>query len=222
MTAQNIAEPKLANMTPKWQKATWDDYLIYRDNPNLEKVKLFFNRGYLFIDTGAEGINHSLICNLFPILFFIWFSRTPGQTFKSMDRCQLEKPNLRSAAPDQVLYIGENAPFWQEGERRRIDLTKWRVPDLVGEVSDTTLAADLDEKKALYAALGIPEYWVSDVRGKQVLAFCLQEDGKYQECEYSLALSGLPISLLEATLEKLIQGDHIAAGLWFSQQITNL
>jgi Uma2 family endonuclease len=46
------------------------------------------------------------------------------------------------------------------GESRFIDLDRWRVPDLVAEVSDTTLASDLDEKKQLYVALGIPEYWV--------------------------------------------------------------
>ena len=207
---------------PQWQPATWEDYLAYRDDQSLERVKLFFNAGYLFVEMGAEGINHAVVSNLFPILFFLWFSRTPGQTFKCMGRCQLEKPNQKSTAPDQVLYIGENAPSWKEGEPRRIDLSQSRVPDLVGEVADTTLATDLDEKKQLYAALKIPEYWVTNVKGKQVLAFRLQEDGKYRQCVYSVVLEGLPISLLNDTLEQLSQGDHISAALWFSQEIANL
>ena len=223
MTSSTVTKHNIANNTiPQWQPATWEDYLAYRDDQNLERVKLFFNAGYLLIEMGAEGINHAVVSNLFPILFFLWFSRTPGRAFKCMGRCQLEKQNQRSTAPDRVLYTGENAPSWQEGEPRRIDLSQSRVPDLVGEVADTTLATDLDEKKQLYAALEIPEYWVTDVKGKRVLAFRLQEDGKYRQCEYSLALEGLPISVLDETLERLSQGDRVSAAMWFSQQIANL
>ena len=46
--------------------------------------------------------------------------------------------------------------------------------NLVGEISDPTLSTDLDEKKHLYAELGIPEYWVVDVQGKRVFCFHLQ------------------------------------------------
>jgi Uma2 family endonuclease len=69
-----------------------------------------------------------------------------------------EKPNTKAGTPDLVLYWGEDYPRWQPGESRRIDLNQWRVPNLVGEISDTTLATDLDEKKQLYADLEIPEY----------------------------------------------------------------
>ncbi|MBO1345981.1 MAG: Uma2 family endonuclease [Hormoscilla sp. GUM202] len=75
-------------------------------------------------------------------------------------------------------------------------LTKWRVPYLVGEIADTTLATDLDEKKQLYAELQIPEYWVINVRGRQVMAFRLQENGKDQQCTHSVALAGLPIAVV--------------------------
>jgi Uma2 family endonuclease len=113
----------------------------------------------------------------------------------------LERAEVRASAPDLVLYIGPDYPQWQPGEPRRIDLNKTRVPDLVGEISDTTLASDLDEKKHLYAALGVPEYWVVDVRGQRVFAFLLQENGEYLLCETSQALAGLPIALLEETLQ---------------------
>jgi Uma2 family endonuclease len=39
---------------------------------------------------------------------------------------------------------------------------------LVIEVSDTTLADDLDHKLRRYAAGGIPEYWVADVNGRVI------------------------------------------------------
>jgi len=117
------------------------------------------------------------------------------------------------------LYIGEGVPQWQEGEPRHINLTKWRVPYLVGEIADTTLATDLDEKKQLYAELQIPEYWVINVRGRQVMAFRLQKNGKYQQCTHSVALAGLPIALLDRTLSHLSEETNISAALWFSQQI---
>lgn len=217
--------PKFGEI-PKWRPGTWEDFLniCNSTDPSFERVRVFFNQGYLFVEMGQEGINHALFSNIYPMLFLFWFTRKPGQTqaFKCLGRCVIEKPNQRAAGPDQVLYIGEGAPIWQEGEPRRINLDHCRLPDLVGEVSDTTIATDLDEKKQLYAALNIPEYWVTDVRGKRVIAFRLQENGKYEECEYSVALEGLPIALLNETLQRLSQGDHGSAAVWFAQQIANL
>ena len=206
-----------------WKSATWEDYLTYRDDPTIEKVRLFFHRGYLLvIDMGGEGINHATVSDLFTMLFFIWFSQKPEQVFSSLGRCLMEKPTTKAGAPDLVLYLGEDYPHWQPGEPRRIDLNQWRVPNLVGEISDTTLATDLDEKKQLYADFGIPEYWIVDVREQRVFAFQLQSNGKYQECSQSLTLAGLPISLLEQTLAQLNEGTNGSAATWFSQQIATL
>ncbi|CAC5345779.1 MULTISPECIES: Uma2 family endonuclease [Planktothrix] len=204
------------------QSATWEDYLAYVNNPNLEKYNISFNQGYLWIDMGNEGINHARFNELLTLIFGFWFARQPDLLVDLLGGCVIEKPNQRAAAPDKVLYIGENSPKWQEGEPRRINLEQWRVPDLVGEISDTTLAIDLDEKKQLYAGLGVPEYWVIDIRGKRAIAFRLQENGKYQEINTSIALNGLPIALLELTLEQLEKTNNFNAAFWFSQQIINL
>jgi hypothetical protein len=40
----------LNNQFPQWKPATWEDYLGYRDDPTTEKVRLFFNNNYLFVD----------------------------------------------------------------------------------------------------------------------------------------------------------------------------
>lgn len=207
----------------QYQTATWEDYLAYRDAQNDRNIGLFFNCDRLLvIDMGKEGINHASINNLFTMLFAFWFSQTPGLIFTSLGCCLLEKPKKQAASPDLMLYVGSEYPSWQTGERRYINLEQWRVPDLVGEISDTTLTIDLDEKKYLYADLGIPEYWVIDVKGLRVFAFGLQSNGKYQECETSLALSGLPISLLNQTLERLNAETNGSAAIWFAQQIASL
>jgi len=206
----------------QWQPSTWQEYIAWRDDQTNQRVRLFFNQGWLWVDMGAEGINHASISDLFTMLFFIWSTHRPEQVFSSLGRCLLEKSPLKAGAPDLVLYLGENYPCWQPGELRRIDLHQWSVPHLVGEISDTTLATDLDEKKDIYASLGIPEYWVIDVRGKRVFAFELQTNGKYIECSESLALKGLPISLLNQALERLSQEANTRVAAWLAQQIAGL
>jgi Uma2 family endonuclease len=118
-----------------------------------------------------------------------------------------------------VLYKGDNIPKWQPGEPRRIDLRRHRLPDLVGEIADTTLSLDLDEQKQLYASLGISEYWVIDVKGMQIFAFGLTELGRYDAIEQSQVLTGLPIALLEKTLERLTTETNTAAANWLIQQL---
>ncbi|MBW4481718.1 MAG: Uma2 family endonuclease [Tildeniella torsiva UHER 1998/13D] len=206
----------------QWHRATWADYVALRDDPSPERIKLAFNEGWLWVTIGAEGISHAAVSDLFIMILGSWAIQHPAQAFSSLGRCLLERAKVRASAPDLILYAGPNYPRWQTGEPRRIDLNQARVPDLVGEISDTTLASDLDEKKHLYAALGIPEYWVVDVRGQRVFAFLLQENGEYLLCETSQALAGLPIALLDETLQRLAQGTNTSAAAWLSQQIAPL
>jgi Uma2 family endonuclease len=210
------------NLSP-WRSATWADYENYRDRVADDQLRLFFHNGYLRIETmGWEGIVHAEVNQLFNLLIGLWCMAHPEQQAQLLGGCLMEKPGQQAAAPDLVLYVGDNVPTWKPGEPRRIDLDRWQVPDLVGEISDTTLASDLDEMKQLYAALGVPEYWVIDVQGNRVWAFRLQADGKYQECAVSVALNGLPIALLQQTLLQLAQGTNITAANWFTTQIATL
>jgi Uma2 family endonuclease len=202
-----------------WRNATWTEYLERVENLD-EQERVFFNLDTIWIDMGNEGINHSRFNELFTLLLFVWFSRQADVKFDLLGGCVLEKPQTQSAAPDKVLYVGGNSPRWKPGEPRRVNLDSWRVPDLVAEISDTTLAIDLDEKKQLYLALGIPEYWVIDVKGRQVLAFRLV-DSKYEQCSESVALAGLPIELLEQTLEQM-DNENGSAALWFAAQIQDI
>jgi Uma2 family endonuclease len=204
-----------------WQSATWADYERYRDEPQAsDRWRLFFNDGCLMVqDMGWEGIGHAQVKDLFIMLLTVWFMAHPDTIGQSMSGCLMEKSGQQAAAPDLLLYVGAGAPEWQPGEPRRIDLGKWRLPDLVGEVSDTTLGSDLAEMKDLYEALGVPEYWVVDVIGRRVLVFCLQADGKYQECTVSNVLPGLSIALLEAAIEHYSQSSNLSTATWFMQRI---
>lgn len=217
MTA--IITTSLAIVTHR--QATWEEYLHRVENPQSELECVFFNCGAMWIeDMGNEGINHSRFNKLLTMILYSWFAKQVNVKFDLLGGCVLEKTQYQGAAPDEVVYIGGNAPRYQAGESRRVNLNRWRVPDLAVEIADTTLASDLDEKKQLYLTLAIPEYWVVDVRGKRVLAFRLI-DGKYQECIESVALVGLPIELLERTLERM-DDDNGNVAMWFASQIQNL
>lgn len=199
--------------------ATWQDYEALRDRPSSDGQKIAFHLGWLWIDMGKEGPAHSRSSDLLTALFFFWALAYPEVTIDSFGRCLIEKKDTQACAPDLVLYKGENIPQWQPGQRRRINLDSDRLPDLVGEISDTTLSLDLDEQKQLYASLCIPEYWVIDVKAARVFAFSLNETGRYEPIETSLVLPNLAISLIEQTLERLTTETNTAAAKWFMQQL---
>ena len=203
----------------QWQQATWDDYVALRDDDTSDRCKLFFDNQYLWVEMGAEGINHAKFGDLFAMILLVCATKFPDLKLSTFGGCQMEKKGKRAVAPDIVLYVGDDAPTWQLGQSRFIDLEQWRSPDLVGEISDTTLEIDLDQKKRLYADLGISEYWVIDVRADRIFAFRLDEEGVYQECEVSQVLPNLAIALLEQTMELLDKKTNTEAAIWFSQQI---
>jgi Uma2 family endonuclease len=205
-----------SNALQQWSLATWEEYLSYVEDSDVESRGAFFNLDRMWVDMGNEGISHSQVNKLLTMLLFVWFSQKPGVKFQLLGGCVIEKPGQQGATPDEVLYVGEGYPVWQVGEPRRVNLDRWRVPDLVVEVADTTLAIDLDEKKQLYLALGILEYWVIDVKGQRVLAFRLI-DGVYQQVLMSVVLAGLPIELIEQTLS--IDEANGNAAMWFAEKV---
>lgn len=199
---------------------TWSEYEQWRDGMTSKTAQWYFNRNlFLVRDMGWEGVNHAEVKDLFVLLTSLWFMVHPNQKARSFGGGLLERSGLQAAAPDLLLYVGDGAPRWKSGETRRIDLDQWRVPNWVGEISDTTLASDLHEMKEIYAAIGVPEYWVIDIQGKRVLMFIL--DGtRYQQVEVSSVMVGLRVEVLDQALERWNQEEGIEIGNWFMQQIS--
>lgn len=202
----------------QWQAATWDDYLALRDDDTILCSRLFFYQERLWIEMG-EGLNHAKFNNLLTMLLFAWKQLHPDQSLTSLGGCQLEKEGEKACAPDMVIYLNKCTPDWVSGQRRYLNLDQVPVPNLVGEIADTTLADDLDEKKKLYASLGIPEYWVIDVKGERIFAFALQDSGVYGSITNSIVLEGLSMALIEQTIARLGTEANTDAAIWFLQQI---
>jgi Uma2 family endonuclease len=212
----------LSPLTLKPQRcdANWQDYTVLRDRQDLDWPKITFYQGWLRIEMGAEGPGHARFSDLITILFGFWAFCHPEEPIESFGRCLIEKPETHACAPDLLLYKGADIPQWQVGEPRRLNLANQRVPDLVGEISDTTLHLDLDEQKQLYASLGIAEYWVIDVKAGRLFAFGLnRQTGAYEKIEVSGVLAGLSIDLVEQTLERLTSETNTAAANWFMEQL---
>jgi Uma2 family endonuclease len=64
------------------------------------------------------------------------------------------------------------------------------------EVSESTLNFDRKRKMALYARYGIPEFWVFDVEGKQLLVFCNPSGGTYTDISSMDKLGVMAVSSL--------------------------
>jgi Uma2 family endonuclease len=215
----SLDKSSLAPSLSQRRDATWQDYITVRDSPEIEWRKISFHKGWLLVDMGPEGPNHASFSDFLTIFFGFWAFIHPDVSLQSYGRCLIENPETQACAPDLVLYKGENIPRWQPGQPRRIVIPGQRIPDLVGEISDTTLSIDLDEQKQLYASLGISEYWVIDVKGLRLFAFCLTVAGVYEPISVSQVLTGLPIDLVESALELLESETNTAAANWLMQQV---
>ena len=71
---------------------------------------------------------------------------------------------------------------------------------LAVEVSDTTLPVDLGSKQRIYAAAGVPEYWVADVNGRVIHRMWSPSGEIYQR--HDKTIFGQSISA--ATLDDII------------------
>lgn len=72
---------------------------------------------------------------------------------------------------------------------------------LLVEVSDSTLKFDREQKSKIYAQANILEYWVIDVKQKQLIVFCEPQNDGYQT-QYTLDSNATisPKSFPEITL----------------------
>jgi len=68
---------------------------------------------------------------------------------------------------------------------------------LLIEVSDSTISFDLGAKAAMYAAHGVPEYWVVDLPAAQIHQLWHPSEGTYQD-RRSIAVGG-PVQSLTLT-----------------------
>ncbi|NMF82404.1 Uma2 family endonuclease [Nodosilinea sp. P-1105] len=173
-------------------------------------ARLTYDRGTLEITMPSEA--HEFYARLIE-RFIIILVVELGMRVKTLGSTTLEREDLdRGAEPDNGYYI-QNQP---QVAGRSIDLAVDPPPDLVVEVDINH--TDID-KNALYAAMGVPEFW--RFNGKVWRIYQLR-DGQYQECDRSPTF---PIVSKDDLYQFLgtCQTDEVAAELnirtWLRNQI---
>lgn len=148
------------------------------------------------------------------------FAALRGLDLDGHDNCSYRKTGVTEIQPDASFYVGANADRipW---DATIIDLDIYPAPDLVIEVAYSSLADDTGEKRRIYEALGIQEYWIIDVQNCQILAFAMPADRSLTtagqaslEITTSQVLPNLKISLLEAALQRSRQTNHGKVSAW--------
>lgn len=131
---------------------------IFHDR-NIELLK-----GELIELSPEKPIHTSKTSKLFKIFFNL---------FSNMAEIRWGSPiSLSNSEPQPDLVIAKPADY-EENHPTPIDIY------LVVEVSNTTLDYDLSEKRLIYAEAGIIEYWVVDIKNKQLIVFRNPQNGNY-------------------------------------------
>ncbi|MBD2157691.1 Uma2 family endonuclease [Leptolyngbya sp. FACHB-16] len=175
-------------------RVSWDGYeAILEALGGDRSAQLTYYEGTLEIMTPLEAHENSsdLIGDFIKILV-----EETNLTIKSMGSTTLKRLGLQAGAePDRGFYIA-NEP---KVRGKTVDLNTDPPPDLVVEVDITH--TDID-KNALYAELGIPEFWRYD--GKTLTIYQLQ-NGQYQEVPSSPTFSWVPKRVFYEFLQNCAQ-----------------
>jgi Uma2 family endonuclease len=202
--------------TDTWVNNTWDEFAQVIEAPAAAKYRCYYHAGKMRIEAMPIGSDHSRVHAL--ILFAIsLFSTLNGIALSEHDNCSYRKIGVEEFQPDLSFYSGDNAEIIPWGIRV-IDLNLYPLPNLVIEISDTTLADDKGEKRLQYEELGIPEYWVVNVQTCQILAFAIANQGS-NRIHASQVLPGLAIDLLEELLKQCKAVGTTKARAWLLQQL---
>lgn len=199
-----------------WEFATWEEFVTIADAPNSDKLKGYYYKGRMRFEpmsTGSDHSNdHALI--IFAISLFAANHRIPAT---AKDGCSYRKTGHDEFQPDASYYIGETANAIPWGTRI-VDLDRYPLPDLVVEISDTSLADDLGEKRLQYEDFDIPEYWVVKVQTMQIFAFGIAPDRSIRRLRESQVLPGLKLDILEQALQRSREENQSATMAWLMEQ----
>jgi Uma2 family endonuclease len=203
----------------EWAIATWDEYIQASAEPQLEKAKCYYHNRQLRIEMTPQGYDHSY--DNFSIGYAVaLFGGIRAIPISGVTNCSFRKSGEAEAQPDLAFYIGENAEIIPP-DTTIVDLDTYPPPDLVIEISKTSLADDIGSKRMLYERLGVAEYWVVNVRQAQLIGFAIADNGSRQITQ-SQVLPSLTFTLLEEALRRGRETGRSQLYAWLINQIQSL
>jgi Uma2 family endonuclease len=198
-----------------WLPAAWSEFVKIADAPSSTKLKGYYYSGHMRFEPMSTGSDHSNDHALI-LVGLALFAAQRGIPMTAKDGCSYRRPRSDEFQPDVSYYIGEAADAIPWGTRV-INLEQYPVPNLVIEISDTSLSDDLGAKRLQYEDLAIPEYWIVDVQATQILAFARADDS-IRRVRESQVLPGLKLEILEQALRRSRQENQSATTAWLMQQ----
>ena len=204
-------------VTDIWLDATWDEYIERVADPIYDAAKCYYYNQQLRIQMAPVGFDHAECNGILPI-FINLFCLVQKLRTRLLINCSYRKPGLREAQPDLSYYLVTSDRQIPSGSSP-VNLDQYDPPELAIEISDTSLATDLGEKRMLYEELGVKEYWVVDVKKSKIIAFKIVSNNGSQKMTQSEILPDLEMTLLEAGLRQSKQMDNTELSNWFLTQI---
>lgn len=198
-----------------WVNATWDEFIANIENPACHNGKGYYLEGRYRIEMTPIGNEHSQDHSIINHAIYL-YATLKGIPLTGKDNCSYRQVGLREFQPDLSYYVKDNADIipWGVGV---VNLDDYPVPDLVVEVSNTSLADDLGEKRLLYEDLQVSEYWVIDIQNTNIIAFTIVDGGSKRISE-SQVLTGLKLDILTEALRQSRNINHSVVGKWLLQQ----
>ena len=205
-------------VTDTWLTADWDEYIKNVEHPAYKKAKGYYYNDKYRIEMTPIGNEHSQ--DHFIITYAIsLYAALKGIPLMGKDNCSYRQAGLREFQPDLSCYVGENVNAVPSGVGI-VNLDDYLAPDLVIEVSNTSLSDDLGEKRLLYEEIQVAEYWVIDVENVNVIAFAIADGGSKRITE-SQVLAGLKLEVLIEALKRSRNTNHTEVASWLMQQFQN-
>lgn len=203
-------------VTDTWIPVTWANYLTVSEDPACENTKGYYHNGQMRIESMAALGNPHSRDHYIVLAAISIFASLRSLDLDGHDNCSYRKAGYSEVQPDASFYLGANAEVipW---DTTVIDLTIYPPPDLVIEVAVSSLSDDKGEKRLIYEALGVREYWIVDVKRNQILAFEVVPNGSHR-IKVSQVLPGLEMSVLEEALRRSRQTNHGKVSTWLMTQ----
>ncbi|MEO0769471.1 MAG: Uma2 family endonuclease [Cyanobacteria bacterium J06649_4] len=211
---QQAAYPEL----DAWVSVEWAEFLRLAELPDYRDCKAYYHNGKMRIESMSTGSDHAKAHAILMALIAV-FGIVKAIPLDPRDGCTYRHTPDDEFQPDASYYIGDKVGSVPNGTRL-VELETYPKPDLVIEVSDTTLADDMGEKRLMYEELGVSEYWIWDVKNTQIIAFAITAKGASERITTSRVLPNLSLDLLTEALQRSQESDQSTAGAWYMQQLS--
>jgi Uma2 family endonuclease len=201
--------------TNTWIKADWENYITEIDSPEHEQHQGYYYSGYMRIEDMPTGADHASDNGLIYLALTL-FCMVKGIPLQGLIGCSYRKTGIRECQPDISFYISDRANLSPTG-KSVVNLDEQAIPNLVIEISNTTIEDDLGAKRLLYEEMGVAEYWVVDVQNMLIYAFTMIDRGS-KRIDTSLVLPGLSIATITEALNLSKEQDQSQIGKWLMSQ----